>query len=41
MGTRARESLGEAEAYVRNNPWQSIGIAAGLAFIVGVFVSRR
>jgi len=41
VGTRARESLGEAEAYVRNNPWQSIGIAAGLAFIVGVIVSRR
>jgi ElaB/YqjD/DUF883 family membrane-anchored ribosome-binding protein len=27
--------------YVRANPWQSIGIAAAVAFIVGALVSRR
>ena len=38
---RARHAAGEADRYVRDNPWQSIGIAAGLAFLVGVLVSRR
>jgi ElaB/YqjD/DUF883 family membrane-anchored ribosome-binding protein len=38
---RARQAAGEADRYVRDNPWQSIGIAAGIAFLVGVLVSRR
>jgi len=38
---RAREAAGEADRYVRENPWQSIGIAAGVAFLIGVLVSRR
>jgi ElaB/YqjD/DUF883 family membrane-anchored ribosome-binding protein len=38
---RAREAAKETDAYVRDNPWQAIGIAAGIAFIVGVLVSRR
>jgi ElaB/YqjD/DUF883 family membrane-anchored ribosome-binding protein len=38
---RAREAAGEADRYVRENPWQSIGIAAGVAFLVGVLISRR
>ena len=39
--SRARYAAGEADQYVRDNPWQSIGIAAGIAFLVGVLVSRR
>ena len=31
----------ETDAYVRDNPWQAVGIAAGVAFIIGVLVSRR
>ena len=38
---RARRAAGEADKYVRDNPWQSIGIAAGVAFLVGILVSRR
>ena len=38
---RARHAAGEADRYVRDNPWQSIGIVAGIAFLVGVLVSRR
>jgi ElaB/YqjD/DUF883 family membrane-anchored ribosome-binding protein len=38
---RARAAAGEADRYVRDNPWQSIGIAAGVAFLLGVLVSRR
>ena len=33
--------VGEADRYVRDNPWQSIGIAAGVAFVIGVLVGRR
>jgi ElaB/YqjD/DUF883 family membrane-anchored ribosome-binding protein len=32
---------GEAEEYVRGNPWQAIGIAAGIGLVLGVLMSRR
>jgi ElaB/YqjD/DUF883 family membrane-anchored ribosome-binding protein len=38
---RARAAAKETDAYVRDNPWQAVGIAAGVAFIIGVLVSRR
>jgi len=38
---QAREAADETDRYVRENPWQAIGIAAGIAFIVGVLISRR
>ncbi len=38
---RAREAAKETDNYVRDNPWQAVGIAAGVAFIIGVLVSRR
>lgn len=41
LTTRARHSVREADRYVHDNPWQAIGIAAGLAFVVGLLVSRR
>ncbi len=30
-----------ADHYVRSNPWQSIGVAVAVAFVVGALVSRR
>ncbi|MCE0496628.1 MAG: hypothetical protein LV481_01590 [Methylacidiphilales bacterium] len=27
--------------FIQNNPWQSVAIAAGIGFLVGVVVSRR
>jgi ElaB/YqjD/DUF883 family membrane-anchored ribosome-binding protein len=27
--------------YVHKNPWQSVGVAAGVAFLLGLLVSRR
>jgi ElaB/YqjD/DUF883 family membrane-anchored ribosome-binding protein len=39
--TRARDAAHEADRYVRDNPWQSIGVAAGVAFLLGLLVSRR
>jgi ElaB/YqjD/DUF883 family membrane-anchored ribosome-binding protein len=41
VSRRAREAAKETDQYVHDNPWQAIGIAAGVAFIIGVLVSRR
>lgn len=38
---RARRAAKDADRYVHDNPWQAVGIAAGVAFIVGLLVSRR
>jgi ElaB/YqjD/DUF883 family membrane-anchored ribosome-binding protein len=38
---RARDAAHDAEHYVRRNPWQSVGIAAGIGLVVGVLLSRR
>jgi ElaB/YqjD/DUF883 family membrane-anchored ribosome-binding protein len=27
--------------YVRDNPWQSVGIAAGFGFLLGLIIGRR
>lgn len=39
--SRAKDAADEANRYVRDNPWQSIGIAAAVGFVVGMIVSRR
>lgn len=38
---RARVLAGEADDYVRTNPWQVVGAAAGIGFLLGVLISRR
>ena len=38
---RAREFAGEADEYVRGNPWQAVGIAAGIGLVIGMLMSRR
>jgi ElaB/YqjD/DUF883 family membrane-anchored ribosome-binding protein len=30
-----------ADDYVNDNPWQAVGIAAGIGFLVGVIIGRR
>lgn len=27
--------------FIENNPWQSVAIAAGIGFLIGVIVARR
>jgi ElaB/YqjD/DUF883 family membrane-anchored ribosome-binding protein len=29
------------EDFIQNNPWQSVAIAAGIGFLIGVIVARR
>ena len=38
---RAREFAGDADQYVRGNPWQAVGIAAGVGLLLGILMSRR
>jgi ElaB/YqjD/DUF883 family membrane-anchored ribosome-binding protein len=38
---RARRAAKDTDRYVHDNPWQAVGIAAGVAFLIGLLVSRR
>ena len=35
------EALKATEQYVRDNPWQAVGIAAGVGLVIGVLLARR
>jgi ElaB/YqjD/DUF883 family membrane-anchored ribosome-binding protein len=35
------EAVAAAETRIRDNPWQSVGIAAGIGLVIGVLVARR
>jgi ElaB/YqjD/DUF883 family membrane-anchored ribosome-binding protein len=37
----AREKAQAADQFVSDNPWRSIGVVAGLAFVLGVILGRR
>jgi ElaB/YqjD/DUF883 family membrane-anchored ribosome-binding protein len=38
---RAKAAAKVTDDYVRDNPWQAIGAAAAVGFLLGVFISRR
>ena len=38
---RAREVADATDEYVRENPWQSVGVAAGVGLLVGLLLARR
>lgn len=37
----ARDAAAAAEHYVKQNPWQSVGIAAGIGLLIGLLLRRR
>lgn len=41
LASRAREAANATDQYVHDKPWQSIGVAAGMAFLVGYLLGRR
>lgn len=41
IAERARQTARVTNAYVHENPWQSIGIGAILGLLIGIAVSRR
>jgi ElaB/YqjD/DUF883 family membrane-anchored ribosome-binding protein len=38
---RAKAVGHAADEYVQDNPWRSVGVAAGIGFIVGLLIGRR
>lgn len=38
---RGKEAVVVTEEYVQSNPWQSVGIAAGAGFLLGLLATRR
>ena len=38
---RAKAAARVTDDYVRDNPWQALGAAAALGFLIGVLISRR
>lgn len=41
LKARAKAMADEATEYVRENPWQSVGIAAAVGVVIGVLLGRR
>jgi ElaB/YqjD/DUF883 family membrane-anchored ribosome-binding protein len=41
LAERTRQAAKVADDYVRENPWQAVGIAAALGLVLGVLISRR
>jgi ElaB/YqjD/DUF883 family membrane-anchored ribosome-binding protein len=41
LAERTRAAASSADDYVRDNPWQAVGIAAGIGFVVGLLLGRR
>jgi ElaB/YqjD/DUF883 family membrane-anchored ribosome-binding protein len=39
--TRAKEASQATDVYVHDNPWKSIGVAAGIGLLVGILIGRR
>ena len=38
---KTKEAAKSAEIYVRENPWNAVGIAAGVGLVVGLLMRRR
>jgi ElaB/YqjD/DUF883 family membrane-anchored ribosome-binding protein len=38
---RARALAEDAEVFVRERPWQAIGVAAGIGLVLGLLIGRR
>ena len=37
---RYRVAADNADRYVRDNPWQAVGVGAGIGFLLGVLLAR-
>ena len=38
---KGREAAKSADAYVKENPWNAVGIAAGVGLVIGLLARRR
>ena len=40
LSDKAKAAVKGADHFVHHNPWESVGVAAGLGLIVGLFIRR-
>ena len=38
---QVRQAAATADEYVHENPWQAVGVAAGVGILLGLLISRR
>ncbi|CAM9493020.1 unnamed protein product [Phaeothamnion confervicola] len=38
---KTKEAAKATDEYVHDHPWQAVGVAAGIGFLLGLLVSRR
>ena len=38
---KTKEAARATDEYVHDHPWQAVGVAAGVGFLLGLLVSRR
>ena len=38
---KTREAAKATDAYVHENPWRAIGVAAGVGLVIGLLIGRR
>lgn len=38
---KGKQAARVADEYVHDNPWKAVGIAAGVAFVIGLLIGRR
>jgi len=37
----ARDAAAATESYIKKNPWQTVGLAAGVGLVIGLLLRRR
>lgn len=38
---KTKDAAQAADTYVKDNPWQSVGVAAGIGLLIGMLITRR
>lgn len=41
LGEHSREAARHADQYVHDNPWNAIGVAAGIGLLLGLLLARK
>ena len=41
MIEKAKVAAEGADDFVHRNPWEAVGVAAGLGLLIGLFIGRR
>jgi ElaB/YqjD/DUF883 family membrane-anchored ribosome-binding protein len=41
LADKAKVAAASADDFVHRNPWEAVGVAAGLGLLIGLFIPRR